>query len=55
MPSNLMKQNGSPYYSAVVQVPKDVRHLLGKTAFKKSLKTSDKRIAQAKAVEIVDG
>lgn len=55
MPSNLMKQNGSPYYSAVVQVPKDVRHLLGKTAFKKSLKTSDKRIAQAKAVPFVDG
>lgn len=55
MPSNLMKQNGSPYYSAVVQVPKDVRHLLGKTAFKKSLKTRDKRIAQAKAVEYVDG
>lgn len=54
MPSNIMKQKGSPYFYAVVAVPADVRSILGKTSFRKSLKTTDKRKAQAKAFEYVE-
>ena len=44
---------GSSYYQAFLRVPEDVRHLVGKTQFKKSLKTSDKREAQRLAAQIV--
>ena len=50
---NIAKLSGSPYYSAVLDVPKDVRGVIGRTSFRKSLKTSDKRKALALAHPIV--
>ena len=50
---NISKLSGSPYYSAVLDVPKDVRDTIGRTSFRKSLKTSDKREALAKAHPLV--
>ena len=50
---NIAKLSGSPYYSAVLDVPKDVRGVVGRTSFRKSLKTSDKRKALALAHPIV--
>ena len=50
---NIAKLSGSPYYSAVLDVPKDVRGDVGRTSFRKSLKTSDKRKALALAHPIV--
>ena len=50
---NIAKLSGSPYYSAVLDVPKDVRGTIGRTSFRKSLKTSDKREALAKAHPLV--
>ena len=40
-------------YSAVLKIPKDLREHFGKRAFKQSLKTSDKAIANAQAGPIV--
>lgn len=44
---------GSHNYQAFLRVPDDVRHLVGKTQFKKSLRTSDKREAERLAAQIV--
>lgn len=44
---------GSRYYQAFMRVPEDVKRLLGKTQFKKSLRTSDKREAERLAAQIV--
>ena len=38
------RENG--IYMAELRVPKDVRHIIGKTRLTRSLKTKDKRIAQ---------
>jgi hypothetical protein len=40
-------------YSAVLKIPKDLRQHFGKRAFKQSLKTSDKAVANAQAGPIV--
>ena len=40
-------------YSAVLKIPKDLRAHFGKRAFKQSLKTSDKAVANAQAGPIV--
>ena len=40
-------------YSAVLKIPKDLRQCFGKRAFKQSLKTSNKAIANAQAGPIV--
>mgnify|MGYP005990051915 CR=1 FL=1 len=44
---------GSSFYQAFLRVPKDVKHLIGKTQFKKSLKTSNRREAERLAAQIV--
>ena len=41
------RENG--IYMAELRVPKDVRHIIGKTRLTRSLKTKDKRIAQQEA------
>jgi hypothetical protein len=40
-------------YSAVLKIPKELRAYFGKRAFKQSLKTSDKAIANAQAGPLV--
>ena len=40
-------------YSAVLKIPKDLREHFGKRAFKQSLKTSDKAVANAQAGPVV--
>ena len=50
---NIMKIKNSPYFYAVVDVPKDVRKIIGMTSFRKSLKTTDKRQALALAHPLV--
>ena len=40
-------------YSTVLKIPKDLRKHFGKRAFKQSLKTSDKAVANAQAGPIV--
>lgn len=44
---------GSRSYQAFLRVPDDVKHLVGKTQFKKSLRTTDKREAERLAAQIV--
>lgn len=50
----LDKQNGT--YGAQLRIPNDpgLREYMGKTAFRKSLKTKNKRVAQALATPIVN-
>ena len=50
---NIIKIKGSPYFYAVLDVPRDVRGIIDKTSFRKSLKTSDKRKALALAHPLV--
>ena len=50
---NITKIKGSPYFYAVLDVPRDVRGIIDKTSFRKSLKTSDKRKALALAHPLV--
>jgi integrase len=50
---NITKIKGSPYFYAVLDVPRDVRGIIDKTSFRKSLKTSDKRKALVLAHPLV--
>lgn len=54
-PSNLMRQSGSPYFYAVLNVPEDVRPILKRTSFRQSLKTSDRKEAAYLAHGLVKG
>ena len=47
----LIKQGNA--WSVKVSIPKDVRHVFGKVAFKQALKTSDKIVANARAAPLV--
>ena len=48
-----LTRQGQVYY-AVLNVPVDVRDIIGKTSFRKTLKTVDKRTAQARALQYVE-
>jgi hypothetical protein len=48
---SLIKQGNA--WSVKVSIPKDVRHVFGKVAFKQALKTSDKIVANARAAPLV--
>ena len=49
---HLDRQKGT--YYASLKVPKDVREIIGKTAFRKTLKTKDKLEAQRRAIPLVE-
>lgn len=53
MPRHIRKPKGQSNWIAFIRVPDDVRHIIGKTQLKKSLKTGDEREAQRRAVPIV--
>jgi integrase len=48
----IMKQG--KYYYAVLEVPKDVRKILGKTSFRKTLKTTNEFEAQKRATPLIE-
>lgn len=50
---HINKPKGKPYYQALLRVPEDVRGIIGKTQFKKSLRTADKHEAQRLAAAII--
>ena len=53
MPSHIRIPKGQKNYIALLSVPPDVRSIIGKTQFKKSLKTDHKPTAQKLANQIV--
>ena len=53
MPSHIRIPKGQKNYIALLSVPPDVRAIIGKTQFKKSLKTDHKPTAQKLANQIV--
>jgi integrase len=53
MPSYYRKPKGQRYYIAILDVPQDVRKILGKTQFKKSLRTEDEKTAARLSAQIV--
>ncbi len=50
--SKNIERRGNTWY-ATLHVPPDVRHIIGKSKFFESLKTTDKRIAETRAAPIV--
>lgn len=50
--SKNIERRGNTWY-ATLHVPHDVRHIIGKSKFFESLKTTDKRIAETRAAPIV--
>lgn len=52
--SKNIERRGNTWY-ATLHVPPDVRHIIGKSKFFDSLKTTDKRIAETRAGPIVAG
>lgn len=51
MPSNI-ERRGNTWY-ATLHVPEDVRHIIGKSKFFQSLKTTDKRVAETRAAPLI--
>lgn len=50
--SKNIERRGNTWY-ATLHVPQDIRHIIGKSKFFESLKTTDKRIAETRAAPIV--
>ena len=50
--SKNIERRGNTWY-ATLHVPEDVRHIIGKSKFFQSLKTTDKRVAENRAAPIV--
>lgn len=50
--SKNIERRGNTWY-ATLHIPSDVRHIIGKSKFFKSLKTTDKRVADTRAAPIV--
>lgn len=51
MPSNI-ERRGNTWY-ATLHVPEDVKHIIGKSKFFQSLKTTDKRVAETRAAPLI--
>ena len=54
MPTYIRKPKNQRYYIAIVDIPKDVRAVIGKTQFKRSLRTENRAEALRKSIPIVD-